>query len=112
MLEHSGYVIMVSTILCVYFQAESVFHQLLPDEEFCPPAPNPEDIIYDGEGPQAEDSGFDQTNNTEADENQAEDESAAVETSSSTDSSDPAEKIDSVTQETPLESARTPSSEE
>lgn len=35
-------------------QAESVFHQLLPDEEFCPPAPNPEDIIYDGdqgEGP-------------------------------------------------------------
>ncbi|XP_046723538.1 rab proteins geranylgeranyltransferase component A 1 isoform X3 [Silurus meridionalis] len=33
--------------------AESVFHQLVPDEEFCPPAPNPEDIIYDcdqGEG--------------------------------------------------------------
>ncbi|KAF5898403.1 rab proteins geranylgeranyltransferase component A 2-like, partial [Clarias magur] len=33
--------------------AESVFHQLLPGEEFCPPAPNPEDIIYDndqGEG--------------------------------------------------------------
>ncbi|TTE96758.1 Rab proteins geranylgeranyltransferase component A 1 [Bagarius yarrelli] len=28
-------------------QAKSVFHQLLPDEEFCPHAPNPEDIIYD-----------------------------------------------------------------
>lgn len=24
-----------------------MFHQLLPDEEFCPPAPNPEDIMYD-----------------------------------------------------------------
>lgn len=22
---------------------------MLPEEEFCPPAPNPEDIIYDGE---------------------------------------------------------------
>ncbi|KAI7795643.1 rab proteins geranylgeranyltransferase component A 1 [Triplophysa rosa] len=88
--------------------AESVFHQLLPDEEFCPPAPNPEDIIYDGEGPQAEGAGFDQTNNTEADQNQAEEESAAVET----DSSDPAEKIDGVAQETPLESAQTPLSEE
>ncbi|XP_056587662.1 rab proteins geranylgeranyltransferase component A 1 [Triplophysa dalaica] len=88
--------------------AESVFHQILPDEEFCPPAPNPEDIIYDGEGPQAEGAGFDQTNNTEADKNQAEEESAAVET----DSSDPAEKIDSVAQETPLESAQTPPSEE
>uniref|UniRef100_A0AAY5K336 Rab proteins geranylgeranyltransferase component A n=1 Tax=Esox lucius TaxID=8010 RepID=A0AAY5K336_ESOLU len=28
--------------------AEAVFRQLLPEEEFCPPAPNPEDIIYDG----------------------------------------------------------------
>lgn len=85
-----------------------MFHQILPDEEFCPPAPNPEDIIYDGEGPQAKGAGFDQTNNTEADKNQAEEESAAVET----DSSDPAEKIDSVAQETPLDSAQTPPSEE
>ncbi|XP_036380374.1 rab proteins geranylgeranyltransferase component A 1 isoform X2 [Megalops cyprinoides] len=38
--------------------AESVFQQILPDEEFCPPAPNPEDIIYDGEGPQGEGAGF------------------------------------------------------
>lgn len=31
------------------FQAESIFQKILPDEDFCPPAPNPEDIIYDGE---------------------------------------------------------------
>ncbi|XP_068187818.1 rab proteins geranylgeranyltransferase component A 1 [Antennarius striatus] len=31
-------------------QAESVFQKILPEEDFCPPAPNPEDIIYDGEG--------------------------------------------------------------
>lgn len=31
------------------FQAESIFLKILPEEEFCPPAPNPEDIIYDGE---------------------------------------------------------------
>lgn len=30
-------------------QAESIFLKILPEEEFCPPAPNPEDIIYDGE---------------------------------------------------------------
>ncbi|XP_066571017.1 rab proteins geranylgeranyltransferase component A 1 isoform X2 [Amia ocellicauda] len=38
--------------------AESIFQQLFPDEEFCPPAPNPEDIIYDGDGGQAEGAGF------------------------------------------------------
>lgn len=31
------------------FQAESIFTKVLPDEDFCPPAPNPEDIIYDGD---------------------------------------------------------------
>lgn len=31
------------------FQAEAIFTKILPDEDFCPPAPNPEDIIYDGE---------------------------------------------------------------
>lgn len=31
------------------FQAESIFSKILPDEDFCPPAPNPEDIIYDGD---------------------------------------------------------------
>uniref|UniRef100_A0A8C1S4L4 Rab proteins geranylgeranyltransferase component A n=1 Tax=Cyprinus carpio TaxID=7962 RepID=A0A8C1S4L4_CYPCA len=45
--------------------AESVFHHILPDEEFCPPAPNPEDIIYDGDGPQDEGPGFDESTNTE-----------------------------------------------
>ncbi|KAM6911000.1 rab proteins geranylgeranyltransferase component A 1 [Lycodopsis pacificus] len=30
-------------------QAESIFKKILPEEDFCPPAPNPEDIIYDGE---------------------------------------------------------------
>ncbi|XP_034406575.1 rab proteins geranylgeranyltransferase component A 1 [Cyclopterus lumpus] len=30
-------------------QAESIFLKILPEEDFCPPAPNPEDIIYDGE---------------------------------------------------------------
>ncbi|KAF7206777.1 rab proteins geranylgeranyltransferase component A 1-like [Nothobranchius furzeri] len=31
--------------------AELIFKKMLPEEEFCPPAPNPEDIIYDGEPP-------------------------------------------------------------
>uniref|UniRef100_A0A673BNH9 Rab proteins geranylgeranyltransferase component A n=1 Tax=Sphaeramia orbicularis TaxID=375764 RepID=A0A673BNH9_9TELE len=30
-------------------QAELIFQKILPEEDFCPPAPNPEDIIYDGE---------------------------------------------------------------
>ncbi|KAG1970015.1 rab proteins geranylgeranyltransferase component A [Pimephales promelas] len=84
--------------------AESVFHHLLPDEDFCPPAPNPEDIIYEGDGPQAEGSGFDESNNTEEDKSQAEEDK-----SPSTESSEPAE-MDSVTQETPLDTS--PSSEE
>uniref|UniRef100_A0A3B1IWR3 Rab proteins geranylgeranyltransferase component A n=1 Tax=Astyanax mexicanus TaxID=7994 RepID=A0A3B1IWR3_ASTMX len=42
----------------ITLQAESVFRQLLPDEEFCPPAPNPEDIIYDGDGTQTEGAAF------------------------------------------------------
>lgn len=31
------------------FQAESIFSKILPDEDFCPPAPNPEDILYEGD---------------------------------------------------------------
>ncbi|XP_073498273.1 rab proteins geranylgeranyltransferase component A 1 [Phyllobates terribilis] len=38
-------------------QAENIFHQMFPNEEFCPPAPNPEDIIYDGEAAQPEPEG-------------------------------------------------------
>nr|XP_057942599.1 rab proteins geranylgeranyltransferase component A 1 isoform X2 [Doryrhamphus excisus] len=30
-------------------QAEFIFHKIVPEEDFCPPAPNPEDIIYDGD---------------------------------------------------------------
>ncbi|XP_072231249.1 rab proteins geranylgeranyltransferase component A 1 isoform X2 [Leuresthes tenuis] len=30
-------------------QAQFIFQKILPGEEFCPAAPNPEDIIYDGE---------------------------------------------------------------
>uniref|UniRef100_A0A671QLJ2 Rab proteins geranylgeranyltransferase component A 2-like n=1 Tax=Sinocyclocheilus anshuiensis TaxID=1608454 RepID=A0A671QLJ2_9TELE len=89
--------------------AESVFHHILPDEEFCPPAPNPEDIIYDGDGPQAEGPGFDESTNTEADKSQAEEEGAAHEKSPSTESSEPAE-MDSVTQQAPSDT--TPPSEE
>lgn len=33
----------------LWFQAELIFKKILPDEDFCPPAPNPEDIIYDGD---------------------------------------------------------------
>uniref|UniRef100_A0A8C9SXD7 Rab proteins geranylgeranyltransferase component A n=1 Tax=Scleropages formosus TaxID=113540 RepID=A0A8C9SXD7_SCLFO len=38
--------------------AQEVFRQLAPHEEFCPPAPNPEDIVYDGDGGQGEGAGF------------------------------------------------------
>lgn len=38
-----------------------MFNKLLPDEDFCPPAPNPEDIIYDGDGAQGEGIGFEET---------------------------------------------------
>lgn len=30
-------------------QAETLFQEIFPSEEFCPPPPNPEDIIFDGE---------------------------------------------------------------
>ncbi|NWR84908.1 RAE2 geranylgeranyltransferase, partial [Furnarius figulus] len=32
---------------CAVKQAESIFQDMFPTEEFCPPPPNPEDIIYD-----------------------------------------------------------------
>ncbi|KAM4663408.1 rab proteins geranylgeranyltransferase component A 1 [Discoglossus pictus] len=37
-------------------QAEIIFQELYPTEEFCPPAPNPEDIVYDGENAQRDDA--------------------------------------------------------
>ncbi|XP_056140467.1 rab proteins geranylgeranyltransferase component A 1 isoform X2 [Lampris incognitus] len=33
----------------VISQAEQMFQKIVPAEEFCPPAPNPEDILYEGE---------------------------------------------------------------
>ncbi|XP_025065749.1 rab proteins geranylgeranyltransferase component A 1 isoform X4 [Alligator sinensis] len=39
-------------------QAETIFQEMFPKEEFCPPPPNPEDIVYDGDGTQPEDPGF------------------------------------------------------
>lgn len=41
-------------------QAEMLFQEIFPGEEFCPPPPNPEDIIFDGDDKQPEASG---TNN-------------------------------------------------
>ncbi|XP_023586643.1 rab proteins geranylgeranyltransferase component A 2 [Trichechus manatus latirostris] len=41
-------------------QAETLFHEIFPSEEFCPPPPNPEDIIFDGDDRQPEPPG---TNN-------------------------------------------------
>ncbi|XP_034637427.1 rab proteins geranylgeranyltransferase component A 1 [Trachemys scripta elegans] len=44
-------------------QAETLFQEMFPKEEFCPPPPNPEDIIYDGDGAQPEDPGFSSSSN-------------------------------------------------
>ncbi|XP_010982058.1 rab proteins geranylgeranyltransferase component A 1 isoform X2 [Camelus dromedarius] len=35
-------------------QAEALFQQVCPNEDFCPPPPNPEDIILDGDSSQPE----------------------------------------------------------
>ncbi|XP_012640018.2 rab proteins geranylgeranyltransferase component A 1 isoform X2 [Microcebus murinus] len=35
-------------------QAETIFQQICPNEDFCPPPPNPEDIVLDGESLQSE----------------------------------------------------------
>nr|XP_021156524.1 rab proteins geranylgeranyltransferase component A 2-like [Columba livia] len=43
---------------CAVKQAETIFQEMFPTEEFCPPAPNPEDIIYDEDEIAPEESGF------------------------------------------------------
>ncbi|KAM4660633.1 rab proteins geranylgeranyltransferase component A 2-like isoform 2-T2 [Amazona ochrocephala] len=43
---------------CAVKQAETIFHKMFPAEEFCPPPPNPEDIIYDEDEIAPEESGF------------------------------------------------------
>ncbi|KAH0516266.1 Rab proteins geranylgeranyltransferase component A 1 [Microtus ochrogaster] len=35
-------------------QAETVFQQICPNEDFCPAPPNPEDIVFDGDSSQQE----------------------------------------------------------
>uniref|UniRef100_A0A8C5KIT9 Rab proteins geranylgeranyltransferase component A n=1 Tax=Jaculus jaculus TaxID=51337 RepID=A0A8C5KIT9_JACJA len=35
-------------------QAEAIFQQICPNEDFCPPPPNPEDIVLDGDNSQPE----------------------------------------------------------
>ncbi|XP_063516652.1 rab proteins geranylgeranyltransferase component A 1 isoform X2 [Pongo pygmaeus] len=37
-------------------QAETLFQEICPNEDFCPPPPNPEDIVLDGDGLQPETS--------------------------------------------------------
>lgn len=72
-----------------------MFHQLLPDEEFCPPAPNPEDIIYDGDQGEAaifENDSHKEVTVIEKEDGPHEDKQQAC-------SSEPAESTDSLDQE-------------
>ncbi|NWR29234.1 RAE2 geranylgeranyltransferase, partial [Tachuris rubrigastra] len=41
---------------CAVKQAETIFKEMFPTEEFCPPPPNPEDIIYDEDEIEPEES--------------------------------------------------------
>ncbi|KFP90867.1 Rab proteins geranylgeranyltransferase component A 2, partial [Apaloderma vittatum] len=43
---------------CAVKQAEAIFQEMFPTEEFCPPPPNPEDIIYDEDEIAPEEAGF------------------------------------------------------
>ncbi|NWV06757.1 RAE2 geranylgeranyltransferase, partial [Ptilonorhynchus violaceus] len=43
---------------CAVKQAETIFREMFPTEEFCPPPPNPEDIIYDEDDIEPEESGL------------------------------------------------------
>ncbi|XP_052529060.1 rab proteins geranylgeranyltransferase component A 1 isoform X2 [Tympanuchus pallidicinctus] len=43
---------------CAVKQAETVFQEMFPTEEFCPAPPNPEDIIYDEDEIASEETGF------------------------------------------------------
>ncbi|NXK96781.1 RAE2 geranylgeranyltransferase, partial [Formicarius rufipectus] len=60
---------------CAVKQAETIFQDMFPTEEFCPPPPNPEDIIYDENEIEPEESGF-------SDSAEAKPESSAEESSS------------------------------
>ncbi|XP_068871153.1 rab proteins geranylgeranyltransferase component A 1 [Aphelocoma coerulescens] len=43
---------------CAVKQAETIFREMFPTEEFCPPPPNPEDIIYDEDEIEPEEAGL------------------------------------------------------
>ncbi|XP_054069663.1 rab proteins geranylgeranyltransferase component A 1 isoform X2 [Rissa tridactyla] len=43
---------------CAVKQAEAIFQEMFPAEEFCPPPPNPEDIIYDEDEIAPEETGL------------------------------------------------------
>ncbi|KAM4768325.1 rab proteins geranylgeranyltransferase component A 1 isoform 2-T2 [Cyanocitta cristata] len=43
---------------CAVKQAETIFREMFPAEEFCPPPPNPEDIIYDEDEIEPEEAGL------------------------------------------------------
>ncbi|XP_071425503.1 rab proteins geranylgeranyltransferase component A 1 [Pithys albifrons albifrons] len=49
---------------CAVKQAETIFQEMFPGEEFCPAPPNPEDIIYDENEMDPEESGL--SNSAEA----------------------------------------------
>lgn len=48
----------VYVILLFPEQAETIFREMFPTEEFCPAPPNPEDIIYDEDEIEPEESGL------------------------------------------------------
>ncbi|NXA32561.1 RAE2 geranylgeranyltransferase, partial [Eudromia elegans] len=52
---------------CAVRQAETIFQEMFPTEEFCPPPPNPEDTIYDEEELASEDSGLNSAPETKPD---------------------------------------------
>lgn len=53
------------TVILFSVQAESIFQKILPEEDFCPPAPNPEDIIYDGDNTSSAMGGEEEKEETE-----------------------------------------------
>ncbi|KAM9348117.1 LOW QUALITY PROTEIN: rab proteins geranylgeranyltransferase component A 1 [Symphorus nematophorus] len=57
-------------------QAESIFHKILPEEDFCPPAPNPEDIIYDGDNTSSTAGGEEEDKQEQEEEDGAEEEAS------------------------------------
>ncbi|NXY21181.1 RAE2 geranylgeranyltransferase, partial [Atrichornis clamosus] len=63
---------------CAVKQAETIFQEMFPTEEFCPPPPNPEDIIYDEDEIEAEESGLSNSPETKPESSAEESSSAAV----------------------------------